>query len=535
MRSLKHLVPALVLVLAGHALVAQPFIPNAGLEEVTPVCGLYTPVTFNTGVDGWYTPAAGSPDIFHLDLPTSCPNAAVGSVSPASWGSETPYDGRAMAALITYCLGCATETREYMQAELLEPLEPGAVYRASMQVSRADRCRFATDGLGMYFSTAPPSNSGWTSLGVQAQVKASTPITEADGWTTITGEFLADGPYQFITIGNFSNDAGTVVQDLLTAPLAYAVYFIDGITLERVDHPFQITGAATVCAGDSVLLNASPVIAPVFWSSLGSSPPGLGTGASLWVAPGTTTTYQAICAGDTALFTVTVLPAPVVDLGSDTVLCTGEALLLCPPSAEAQWLWQDGSEEPCLTISEAGSYWVTITEQGCAATDTLQVSVEQLTQVALPPDSWPCEGEPLLVDLSGHSGPVTWSDGFEGALRTVDTSGTYTVTLEGTWCTFIHTFTVVFVPCAPDLELPNVFTPNGDGRNDRFVPTLVRDIAAAELVIYDRWGKEAYRTTDLMRGWSGNGWAEGVYYWVLSHTGLDGVKRTDRGHVTLLR
>lgn len=54
----------------------------------------------------------------------------------------------------------------------------------------------------------------------------------------------------------------------------------------------------------------------------------------------------------------------------------------------------------------------------------------------------------------------------------------------------------------PIISIPNTFTPNGDGLNDKFVATG-KFIEAFELQIFNRWGEVLYYTTDMENGWDG--------------------------------
>jgi gliding motility-associated-like protein len=587
-----------------RSMVAQNLVPNPGLEESIPFCGIFNPVTFNTNVADWNTPTAGSPDIFHTSLPTTCPNAAVGSIASNSWGSEQPAGGEAMAALITYCQGCATETREYMQAQLLQPLEPGQVYRASMQVSRGDNCRYATDGLGMYFSVAPPQSSTWPALPQTPQVVATEVITLEEGWLEITGEFTATAAYQFITVGNFSNDANTAVQTMGAQSLLYAVYFVDELSLTLSSDNLTITGPASICEGDSAVLVALNTSGPVSWTANGPFGPVLGTNDQLLVAPTGSTQYWAISGGDTATFLLNVVPRPVIELGNDTTICEGELLLLdaTTPGATYLWsdgstsallavaeggmvsvqvtvdgcsttdsllislqlippvqlgndttlcpgdelllavdvpgatlLWQDGSSATDLMVTEAGVYWVQASIAPCSASDTIAVAYEGTAGTADLADTQLCLGEEFVVDLSANPGGVLWDDGSTEPVRSFLDQGIFGVQVFGEQCIHVFSFELTFVECDPAVEMPNVFSPNGDGRNDLFVPVVMRGLVAPELVIYNRWGMELYRTTNLVVGWNGRGAPDGVYYWELRYRDDQGAARALHGHVTLLR
>lgn len=65
------------------------------------------------------------------------------------------------------------------------------------------------------------------------------------------------------------------------------------------------------------------------------------------------------------------------------------------------------------------------------------------------------------------------------------------------------------------LEVPNVFTPNGDGANDLFkIPELER-YASNLIVIFDRWGKKVYERSNYSGDWDGGSLPDGVYYYIL--------------------
>ena len=51
---------------------------------------------------------------------------------------------------------------------------------------------------------------------------------------------------------------------------------------------------------------------------------------------------------------------------------------------------------------------------------------------------------------------------------------------------------------------PSAFTPNGDGKNDMFMPLFLNiNEQSYRLLIYDKWGKLVYETTDTNSGWDG--------------------------------
>ncbi len=93
-------------------------------------------------------------------------------------------------------------------------------------------------------------------------------------------------------------------------------------------------------------------------------------------------------------------------------------------------------------------------------------------------------------------------------------------------------------------RLPNIFTPNGDERNDFFVPFPYTSVEKIDLQIVNRWGNVVFTTQDPAIKWngeiqgSGQEVSDGVYYYIcdvyeLTLNGI--VKRTLRGSVTIIR
>ena len=91
---------------------------------------------------------------------------------------------------------------------------------------------------------------------------------------------------------------------------------------------------------------------------------------------------------------------------------------------------------------------------------------------------------------------------------------------------------------ASKLQVPNVFTPNGDGANEEF-RVLYKSLASFKCEVFNRWGKPVYTWNDPSKGWDGriNGRpaAEGAYYYVIRATGTDGVQYKLSGDINLVR
>ena len=90
------------------------------------------------------------------------------------------------------------------------------------------------------------------------------------------------------------------------------------------------------------------------------------------------------------------------------------------------------------------------------------------------------------------------------------------------------------------MNVPNTFTPNGDGTNDIFkVKDGHRSIVKFHGYIFNRWGKKLFEWTDINQGWdgtyAGNDVADGVYFCHIEATGADGRKFKIKKAINLVR
>lgn len=89
-----------------------------------------------------------------------------------------------------------------------------------------------------------------------------------------------------------------------------------------------------------------------------------------------------------------------------------------------------------------------------------------------------------------------------------------------------------------ELVCPNVFSPNGDKVNDIWKVSY-KSLTEFHCWIFNRWGSLVYEYTDPGGGWDGTYRGKfvdtGVYYYVVTATGSDGVKYKKRGDITILR
>ena len=115
----------------------------------------------------------------------------------------------------------------------------------------------------------------------------------------------------------------------------------------------------------------------------------------------------------------------------------------------------------------------------------------------------------------------------------------------GTGCKVVDTLLVnVYPPAQPTSQfsqvfIPDAFSPNGDGHNDKLTPLLYKIEQFKYFRIYNRWGQLLFETKVPGDGWDGTykGVAQSadVYTWTIEATGTDKRTQSKRGTTILIR
>lgn len=90
------------------------------------------------------------------------------------------------------------------------------------------------------------------------------------------------------------------------------------------------------------------------------------------------------------------------------------------------------------------------------------------------------------------------------------------------------------IPVDHELNIPNLFTPNGDGINDRFVIRGLQQYSQRELIVLNRWGTQVYSSRNYNNDWNGGSLPDGTYYYVLKVRN-GGEWTIHRGPVAIIR
>ena len=343
----------------------------------------------------------------------------------------------------------------------------------------------------------------------------------------------------------------------------------------NVDVKPTVTGivapdSLNVCDSDPVTLALTGSNGISFkWSDSPTLSPVIGTGSSVTVIPVKDGVwyYEALNGEDCPLKgkvklnlgALDITPSPLnqnVCLGAEAILTIGNT----DPNDVLTFQWNpvlDPTGNPVVIPTESGAYTVTVSNQfGCADTITFNVKVIDLAVTAeIVGKDTICIGETaqLLATVTGNVANPKFSWTPAGTLTGANTANPVAKPDQPTWYTVTATtpeglcpdtagvaLHVITSQCVePFIFVPKAFTPNGDDHNDRFI---VRGVNITEVlfIVWDRWGEEVYRTTDVnATGWDGtyNGkeLTPDSYAWYLRARCGNGAEYVKKGDVTLLK
>lgn len=83
--------------------------------------------------------------------------------------------------------------------------------------------------------------------------------------------------------------------------------------------------------------------------------------------------------------------------------------------------------------------------------------------------------------------------------------------------------------------IPNVITPNNDGKNDRFVIQGLQKFATNEIVIMNRYGDHVYERRNYDNNWNADGLVGGTYFYVLKGTDSSGQMQEFKGWIQVIK
>ncbi len=145
-----------------------------------------------------------------------------------------------------------------------------------------------------------------------------------------------------------------------------------------------------------------------------------------------------------------------ISLGNDTIICLGDEINLSPGPEFINYLWQNGSTNSVFSTDTAGTYWVQVTDdQGCTASDTIEIELFPIPLVNLGPDTMICSNNGYWLDPGEGFEMYMWNNGSGNQLQFTNTEGLYWVEVWNEYgCSAIDSIHITFYP-SPDISLGN--------------------------------------------------------------------------------
>jgi len=248
-----------------------------------------------------------------------------------------------------------------------------------------------------------------------------------------------------------------------------------------------------------------------------------------------TTIYGCI---DSMAIPITVYDSAITTISNDTSICAGTSAYLIAYSSSdtvsadlTTYLWTpstglnfDNIYNPIATPETTTTYTVFIQENPCfSATRDVTVTVIPIPEIAVTAQTPITAGYPSQLSATITNSVVVsaWSwtptstlscDSCFDPIAIPTMNTTYTVTATTPiGCVGTADVTVV-LGCkeAQQIFIPNTFTPNGDGNNDRFYLSGRGLGQIKRMSVYNRWGEEVYHAENINANDPGAGW-DGTY------------------------
>jgi gliding motility-associated-like protein len=329
------------------------------------------------------------------------------------------------------------------------------------------------------------------------------------------------------------------------------IYDVFRITVVKPQGPTAITGNLAVCGvGTTNTYTATGgTTASVNWTVTGGTIVGSPTANPVqvqWSAagPGTLTARGVSAAGcitDPVTQNVVVSAAPTLTITGNRNVCQGESTTLTVSGGTAGTTYTVtggpvSGTSPTFVLTPTATTTYTISAPSatsCAATSTVVITVNPAVTANAGPAVSTTNGRPVTIGAAPVAGltyrwaPTTGLNDPTSANPTVTLPNTtpnpitqtYTLTATNTATGCTGTASVVVsVGVDPNVEVPNVITPNGDKMNDWLQVKNVNAYPTNSMEIFNRWGRRVYSTTNYNN--TSNYWgtdpniASGMYYYL---------------------
>jgi len=371
--------------------------PDFEIYGVVPCGWTISPADFAAATSAWTSPTGATPDIFSTLINSGCTNFLPHSTDPSSNGWQAPHSGEIFAGFYTQ-VGAST-WREYLQAQLSQPMVIGEAYLISFYISLGDNSQFATNNIGVGFYTAQQSLPISNEIGTIPEINFTNVISDTAGWTLLTDTIIATAAWQYLIIGNYFSDANTTIVNYNPGGFwDRCYYYCDDVNVEHIllNPTAVFTAPNDICPGTCTdFTNLSTNAISYQWSFPGSSTP-----VSTDVNPAN------ICYNTPGNYPVTL----IADNGTTSDTLTLNNYITVFPFPAPQGISQSG--DTLFANQGATSYqWYHDGVLVSGATDYYYVAVEGGNYNVVATDVNGCEVEAVIFDVIASVSPLSFGEG----------------------------------------------------------------------------------------------------------------------------
>lgn len=352
------------------------------------------------------TNAAGCPGTATFDVTQAT------SLTPEITGvlNFCPGDQTALSVLGTYA------TYAWSTGSNSPSINVGTANSYSVTVTSAGGCVGSTSVSVVQSPTPTPSITG----DLDYCAGLSTQLNAGAGFSSYLWSSGSTG--QFDTISAPGSQSVTVTNSLGCEGIATA-------TVVQNQNPTpNITGLTGICPtnGSTVLQVSGGPYSNYQWST-GQSSASITANS---IGPITVTvTNSNGCIGNTQT-QISFLPAPMPTISGPAAICAGTSGTLTASGGFTNYSWSTGSATQNTSVSAAGNYDVTVTDNnGCTGSTNFEVTENALPVVSIAGDLDFCAGESSQLDAGAGFASYQWSNSQTGQFSTVNSNGNVTVTV----------------------------------------------------------------------------------------------------------
>jgi hypothetical protein len=266
---------------------AQNLVPNPSFEAHTTCTN--NPAQISNAAP-WQA-SISTPDYFN-----SCSTNTNSSVpiNLSNCNFQYPFSGNAYAGIQTLVL-MWPNTRENLSVPLISTLINNNYYLVKFYTNKINCIQYAHNNIALNFSsvlTTTVSAGNTVNLPMHIYKFGNPIISDTLNWTEIMGIYKANGTEQYITIGNFKDDANTkVLLANSTNSSTASYYLIDDVSVEPICTPFWSYRDTAVAIGDSVLIGPAITGLNINWYD--ASGTFITNAPGIYVKPNSPTFYTA--------------------------------------------------------------------------------------------------------------------------------------------------------------------------------------------------------------------------------------------------